>query len=293
MPQKPAKFGIKFWMLCDATTYYVLQAFPYVGKEDREGGLGEHVVLSLMEAYKNCGLNVTTDNLFTSLALARKLLERNTTIIGTIRSHRREIPSDVQLGKNTPLYTSKFVFTHSQENIMLLSYKAKKNKVVYLLSSLHNVMEVDDKAKKKPRAILDYNASKGGVDTADEMLRAYSTKAASRRWPLAAFFNLLDIVTLDAYVICKDVQITIKKRRDFIIELGEKLCLAEKNRRRTVPQVFHLKRTREHAEEELPLNKRTKCKICQSNKTRVQCSNCSKFVCGTCITPVCKSCFEM
>ena len=51
---------------------------------------------------------------------------------------------------------------------------------------------VDDHGtKKKPVAILYYNTTNGGVDTADEMLRCYSTKATSRRWTLAAFFNLL------------------------------------------------------------------------------------------------------
>ena len=29
MPQKPAKFGIKFWLICD-----VLEAFPYTTKKD-------------------------------------------------------------------------------------------------------------------------------------------------------------------------------------------------------------------------------------------------------------------
>ena len=80
------------------------------------------------------------------------------------------------------------------------------------------------------------------------MLRAYSTKEASRRWPLATFFNLLDIVALDAYVICKDVQITAKKKRDFIIELAEKLFTVERNKRRQVFQVLHPKRIREGAD---------------------------------------------
>ena len=51
MLQKSAKFGIKFWMVCDTTTSFVLWAFPYVGREEREVGLGEHVTLSLMEPY--------------------------------------------------------------------------------------------------------------------------------------------------------------------------------------------------------------------------------------------------
>ena len=62
MLQKSAKFGIKFWMVCDTTTSFVLRAFPYVGREEREVGLGEQVTLSLMEPYKNMGLNVITGN---------------------------------------------------------------------------------------------------------------------------------------------------------------------------------------------------------------------------------------
>ena len=116
---------------------------------------------------------------------------------------------------------------------MLRNYKTRNKKVVYLLSLIYNGLEVADEAQKKPKAILDYNASKGGVDTADEMLRAYSAKAASRRCLLAEFFNLLDIAALNAYVICKNVQITTKKRRDFIIKQAKRLCSAERNRRRS------------------------------------------------------------
>ena len=84
----------------------------------------------------------------------------------------------------------------------------KKAKNVYLLSSMHDAGRVEaGDPKRRPEAILFYNETKGSIDTntANEMLRGYSTKAASRRWPLAAFFNQLDIVSLDAYVICKDV----------------------------------------------------------------------------------------
>ena len=128
MPEKLAKFGIKFWMAFDTTTSFVLRAFPYVGREEREVGLGEHETLSLMEPYKNTGLNVTTDNFFTSLSLARRLLQSNITMLGTMRVHRRDIPPETKLGKGATLYSSTLLFTPSEENIMLLSYKAKKIK---------------------------------------------------------------------------------------------------------------------------------------------------------------------
>ena len=78
---------------------------------------------------------------------------------------------------------------HQKKVSCFFDYIAQKNKVVHLLSFSHITETVNDGEQKKPQAILDYNATKE-VDRADYMLRAYSTKTASRRWPLAAFFNL-------------------------------------------------------------------------------------------------------
>ena len=61
-------------MVCNATTYFVLRAFFYVGKEETKVGLGDQVILSLMEPYRNKRLNVTATTFFISLSLARKLL---------------------------------------------------------------------------------------------------------------------------------------------------------------------------------------------------------------------------
>ena len=34
MPNKPDKFGIKFWLAVDVDTKYILNAIPYLGKEE-------------------------------------------------------------------------------------------------------------------------------------------------------------------------------------------------------------------------------------------------------------------
>ena len=145
--------------------------------------------------------------------------------MGTIRRHRREIPNEIRSEKDAVLYSSNFYFTLPPESIMILSYKAKKSKVVFLLSSEHKTVDVHEGDKKKPKAILDNNKNKGGVDTADEMLRSCSTKASSRRWPLAAFFNLLDIVSLNTYVICKDITLFAQNRRQFLINWEKSFVL--------------------------------------------------------------------
>jgi len=54
---------------------------------------------------------------------------------------------------------------------------------------------------KKPNIILEYNAIKDGSDTADQMLRMYSTKRMTRRWPMAIFYNMLDTSAQNAFVV--------------------------------------------------------------------------------------------
>lgn len=70
MPNKPDKFGIKFWLMVEVESKYVCNIIPYLGATERQQRgvtpLGEDVVLRLIKPYKNKGYNVTTDNFFTS-----------------------------------------------------------------------------------------------------------------------------------------------------------------------------------------------------------------------------------
>ena len=96
----------------------------------------------------------------------------------TVRQNRKEIKEEIKLDKKDELYTSRFLFSVS-ENFIMCSYKAKKTKNVYLLSPMHNVERLEDEDSKRClEAILLYNETKEGVGRADEMLRDYSTKAA-------------------------------------------------------------------------------------------------------------------
>lgn len=65
---------------------------------------------------------------------------------------------------------------------------------------MHDVKEVDE-ATGKPTIILDYNATKGGVDTVDQKCANYTTKRKTRRWPLTIFFTFMDMTGVNAHVI--------------------------------------------------------------------------------------------
>ncbi|UYV69082.1 hypothetical protein LAZ67_6002305 [Cordylochernes scorpioides] len=100
----------------------------------------------------------------------------------------------------------------------------KKRKSVILISSMHH----DDKCDEttgKPDIIMDYNLTKGGVDTIDQMVSNFSTSRRSRRWPSALFYALLDITALNSYIIF-NYQIDKKDQKErstFIGDLGRAL----------------------------------------------------------------------
>lgn len=285
MPTKPGKFGIKFWLCSDSSSYYVLDGYPYVGRDPErvQTGLGEHTVLKLVSNLKS-GINVTTDNFFTSQSLAKKLQQQNKTLVGTLRANRKEIPQDMtEFGKTASLHESKFYYS---ETTTLLGYKAKRNKSVLLLSSMHKSGHVLDTGKRTPEMIQFYNETKIGVDKADEMLKAYSTKSGSRRWPIHVFANIMDICGLNAYIIASETQLFTSSRRAFLLSLSKKLCEDHKARHLLV---LPLERYQAVGEEELP--RRTTCRRCHSNKTKQKCAVCNIYCCGTCSSQVCVACF--
>ena len=94
---KPDKFGIKFWLAVDSKSTYLLNGFPYVGKDDHRlatQSMPGHVVMKLIEPFAGKGRNVTTDNFLTSLRLSVELKAKNTSIVGTKNRIRREIHNE-------------------------------------------------------------------------------------------------------------------------------------------------------------------------------------------------------
>ena len=66
---------------------------------------------------------------------------------------------------------------------------------------MHSTPDVDTTtAAKKPSVISFYNENKVGVDCFDQMARLYTTRSASRRWPLAVWANILDIAAINPFV---------------------------------------------------------------------------------------------
>ena len=209
MENKPDEFGLKFWMAVDVQSQYFCNGFPYLKKNkarSNDVSVLTDVVLKLMDPLFKKSYNVTCNNYFTSLLLSLKLAQNNCSLVGTIRHNRKEIPNILK----TKQKLHDTVIVKSKENIAvtITSYQCKKSKSVNILSTLHPSVSIpeENNPKKKPQSVLFYNKTKFGVDFLDQMTRIYSVKAASRRWPINVFYNIIDQSLINRWIIYKNVK---------------------------------------------------------------------------------------
>ncbi|KAM9461429.1 piggyBac transposable element-derived protein 4-like [Clarias gariepinus] len=221
---KPDKFGIKFWVACDLKSKYMCNAIPYLGKDlSRPSGerLSENVVMKLMEPFMDKGRTVTTDNYSTSLSLAGRLLSRKTTLVGTINKIHRELPQSAKQSSDRNEFTTQ-VF--STTGTTLTVYAPKRRKTVCILSTMHNIVEIGDNRKRKPNTVTDYNTMKCGVDIMDRKVGQYTVRAGTRRWPVAVFYNLIDMAAMNAHVLYQACTGVKERRVDFLAQLATELA---------------------------------------------------------------------
>lgn len=307
IPNKPSKYGIKIPMICDSGTKYMINAIPYIGKATNTNGLpqGEYYVKELSRTVHGSCRNVTCDNWFTSVPLAKSLLQEpyKLTLVGTIRSNKREIPEELKNTRSRPVGSSMFCYDGP---LTLVSYKPKPSKMVYLLSSCDETGTINQRTGK-PEMIMYYNQTKGGVDTFDQMCSSMSCSRKTNRWPMAVFYGMMNISFVNSYVIyCHNMIANNDKplsRRNYMKKLSTEFISPWMEKRLEAPT---LKRhVRVNIQELLPktntldnneepvIKKKRYCAYCPSKIRRMSkmtCYKCNKSICGEHKTDICKGC---
>jgi hypothetical protein len=204
MPNKPSKYGIKVFWLCDAENGYALDGVLYSGKDNdtRAVGLAKKTVLHLTRHYYATQRNIFVDRYFSSFSLIDELLTNGLTMTGTICAHSRDVPHQIRNVRPREVFSSQFLWNH-EKRVVLCSYVPKRNKNVLLISSMHTSNSIADREDKIPQLILDYNQGKGGVDLMDSCIEDFSCKRKTNRYPLIFFFNILDVALLNSFIIYK------------------------------------------------------------------------------------------
>lgn len=309
MPNKPNKYGIKIVMVADSNSRYVFNAMPYLGKGTNSGNmpLATYFVKQLCEPLNGTNRNITMDNWFTSVPLASELLQSpyKLTIVGTLRSNKREIPLEMKNSKTRKIGTSMFAFDAEK---ILVSYKPKSNKVVYLLSTAHDQPDINSDSKK-PEVIHFYNSTKGAVDTVDQMCTIMSCSRKTNRWPLCVFYNILNLCMVNMYVVYVSNIIKLRqkplKRRDFVQQLVDELCepwlherfntvTLRRDIRGIIKSILKIQDNVPSTSQPRP-NKRKICAFCPYQKhrmTKFACHHCGKAICGEHTVQICNECVE-
>ena len=110
---KPGKYGIKLWTICDSTCSYTWKIQKYIRKDPglaRETKQGPTVVLDLAEDIDNSCRNITCNNFFSNLSLARKLLQKKLTLIETMKKSKPELPTEFTVAKGRNVKSIVFGF---------------------------------------------------------------------------------------------------------------------------------------------------------------------------------------
>ncbi|CAM4665764.1 unnamed protein product [Leuciscus chuanchicus] len=217
-----------------------------------------------------------TIQLFTSLSLAHKLLSRKTTILGTVNKIRREIPQSARQTDRNEFTTQVFSTTAAT----LTAYAPKRKKTVYILSSMHSVIQTENTTKRKPNTITLYNTTKCGVDVMDQMVREYTVRTGTRRWPVAVFYNMIDMAALNEHVLYQACTGRQERRVDFLLELARELANSHMCAKKARKE--QLLRTQPSTPSP---GKRAMCQVkhqCKNNHATVRCVHCYRYTCGKC-----------
>ncbi|GFS80815.1 piggyBac transposable element-derived protein 4 [Trichonephila clavipes] len=100
--------------------------------------------MTLMEPLLNKGHCLTTDNFYSSPELADILIQSLTDMYGTLKPRRKDVPKE------------------------LLSKKIDKGQMIAYHKESHK-----NEIRRKPKAVMEYNNTMGGVDRLDKHLTNY------------------------------------------------------------------------------------------------------------------------
>ena len=244
MKDKPTKWGIKVFVLADSPTGYVKRLQVYTGKglDSCVGdvGLCTRVVLDLLVGFDNTGLQLYTDNFYTSPLLYYRLYRKQgINACGTARSNRIGFPKELCI-KATESNRGMYQFL---SNGPLLACSWIDKRTLYFLSTMHVGERVHNPTVKRrqadgsqtdvecPPCLPDYQKHMRGVDRGDQLQSYYNLGRKSKKWWRRIFFYCIEVCILNSFCLEKMVkpvehQQRGRKKRDilsFRLDLAKQL----------------------------------------------------------------------
>ena len=219
---KPVRWGIKLWVLCEAKTGYVFNFQVYLGKEQGavEYNLARRVVKHLLAPIEDKYHNLYMDNFYCDPHLFLELETKKVLACGTIRANRKGFPKDLVI---TPAMEKRMnrgdYIWRSHGSLVAMAWYDKRP--VYLISTIHppesvgapaTVLRRSQAGPREPvpcpPAQCAYQENMGGVDLADQILQSFSVIRKSKKAWKKLFYYGLEVCLLNSFTIFKKVNQT-------------------------------------------------------------------------------------
>ena len=112
---------------------------------------------------------------------------------------------------------------------MLFDYKQSQKKLLFVLRSMYQIVFVGQAHPKTYKNIQELQFIKNRCRCfLDQIARYHTSKKATRRWPMAIFFNITDYACINAYMIYSEITRKRLMRRKVLFDKTtinrKKLC---------------------------------------------------------------------
>ena len=180
---KPIRWGVKLWVLCEAKTGYVFNFQVYLGKEHGqvEQHLARRVVKHLILPIENKFHHLFMDNFYCDPYLFLELERKQVLACGTVRANRKGFPKDIVLtsAMERRMHRCDYMW-RCHGNLVAMTWYDRRS--VYLISTIHPPGSIGAPTTVQrrsaggarqpipcPPAQCAYQEFMGGVDLADQI----------------------------------------------------------------------------------------------------------------------------
>ena len=203
------------------------------------------ITVRLLEKYgwkRLEGCNLTTDNLYGSIPLTKKLLEKKMTFISTMRANRKGLPKELKAVRGREANSTIVWYEKDDGTISIMSYvvklKSKGMKNILVLSTIPELPSVGvtrDDGKFKSALLKVYDFTKGGTDICDQRKDTYTCNMKSPKETKKILSYMLDETRVNAgtvYSFNHGEDLRKINTFEFIWKLGKQLILPHMRQRR-------------------------------------------------------------
>lgn len=287
-PLKPTKWGLKFFVLAESLTGYVLDVKVRLGVQSVKEM--DKLVLEMVEPYTYTNSCLFCGSLYTHPILGEQLWNMGIGLTGTLSSKRKDSPIDIKevcLMKNETLFYKKGVCG-------VMSMRDKK--VFHILTTFDEFNEVMLKNRKKECcAIKNFNRAMRGIDVLNQYISHYEFSFRNTKWWRYVFFRIFEICLVNSFVIYSKILGNKMSFRDFksticLKLIGDLICCNIENIKNNETTFFD-----EHFPEKLTNIHPKPCRVCNFNnkitKSTYRCKKCTKLFNKEIV--ICVLCFEI